>query len=85
MAQGKGLQSGEMCGRLCRQHAIVAATAIAGALFFGSAYAGTECYLYDELGRLKSAVHADGKLVAYDLDAAGNRENLNTTTLAAAA
>lgn len=56
------------------------APAALGVLSCVAANAATECFLYDELGRLKTAVHTDGKLVAYDLDAAGNRENLNTTT-----
>lgn len=44
-----------------------------GALFCSLSVAGTTAYDYDELGRLKTAVHPNGVRMDYGLDKAGNR------------
>lgn len=53
-----------------------------GALVFvaGAAVAATATYGYDALGRLTSISSDDGKIVVYELDAAGNRTQVLSAT-----
>jgi len=44
--------------------------------------AGSVTYVYDGLGRLKSATYADGTTIVYALDGAGNRQTVTSTTTA---
>jgi len=42
-------------------------------IWFGSSYAGSINYIYDELNRLKRVEYGDGSVVEYTYDKAGNR------------
>jgi YD repeat-containing protein len=46
-----------------------------------AALAASVTYVYDEAGRLKSAVYDDGTVTTYDLDATGNRKNVATASV----
>ena len=50
----------------------------------GAALAATATYDYDALGRLTRVTYSDGKVVFYRLDAAGNRTQVLSGTLAGA-
>lgn len=43
-----------------------------------AAFAGTDSYLYDALGRVISVIHANGTTTSYAYDAAGNRTSVVT-------
>lgn len=43
------------------------------------AFAGTDTYTYDALGRLKTVTFADGSTITYAYDSAGNRTTLTQT------
>ena len=43
------------------------------------AIAGSVAYLYDTLGRLKSATYSNGVVIIYNYDAAGNRASVVTS------
>jgi YD repeat-containing protein len=51
----------------------------------GSALAGSATYQYDGLGRLKSVTYADGTVITFNLDGAGNRTSVTSATLPAGA
>lgn len=42
-------------------------------LFSGALHAGSVAYTYDSLGRLSKATYANGVVITYVYDAAGNR------------
>lgn len=50
-----------------------------GMSLFATATGQTVTYEYDELGRVRSAVYADGTVLEYEYDAAGNRILYNVT------
>lgn len=50
-----------------------------GMSLFATATGQTVTYEYDELGRVRSAVYADGTVLEYEYDAAGNRIFYNVT------
>jgi YD repeat-containing protein len=66
---------------LCRT--VLVACLCAAALAALPAHAGSVSYSYDALGRLASAVYADGTsttTITYSYDAAGNRTSVATTS-----
>jgi chitodextrinase len=54
--------------------------ALSALFFFGSAWAASVSYTYDELGRLKSASYGAGVYTNYGLDATGNRTVVTSGT-----
>ena len=48
-----------------------------------SLFAGSATYQYDAIGRLKSVTYADGTVITFSLDAAGNRTTVTSSTLPA--
>lgn len=50
------------------------------ALGSGPAFAATDAYTYDALGRVTAVIHANGYTTSYSYDAAGNRTTVVTVT-----
>lgn len=48
-------------------------------IFGGLAFAGTDTYTYDTLGRLTGVTYADGSSITYAYDDAGNRTTVSQT------
>lgn len=44
------------------------------------AFAGTDTFFYDALGRVIAVIHANGTSTSYTYDAAGNRKTVVTAT-----
>ena len=57
------------------------AVMLLGAFLSVAAVAASVTYEYDEVGRLKAVVFADGTRVDYSLDGPGNRKNVNTVVV----
>lgn len=66
-----------------RKYCAIICTFVVAMLPGYSAYAGTDTYIYDALGRVVSVVHANGTSTSYTYDAAGNRKTVVTVTSAA--
>jgi len=77
----RGLTAGCLISQFCAKGGRLGAFLL-GLLAAAGASAGSVTYVYDGLGRLKSATYADGTTIVYALDGTGNRQTVTSTATA---